>query len=300
MFITRITSVCVLIPIVMIVISQFTITQFTIFTFFICLISAWEWGKMMKFSVCMYRFWMCVTLGLLSIIMDMLIFRRFLCFDVWNIYKYVASITVLWWIIAFLLVCSYPTSSIYWKNSNMLRCFFGIAMIVPFFWGILTLRQLYYVTIVSDNNGIGVWWLLYVLILVWINDSGAYIFGKILGKYKLLEKVSPRKTWEGCIGGMLLSICCTMWLFNMHTTTTVVIRPFLMFIYSVITIFSAIIGDFTASMFKREADIKDTGKLIPGHGGMLDRIDSLVSAVPIFTCLILLTSIDDITKIDIL
>lgn len=300
MFITRVISVCVLTPIVIIAILRLTIIQFSIFTFFICLISAREWGRMMKFSVCMYRFWMCMIFGLLCIIMDISVFQKFFFFNFSNIYKYIYGIVILWWITAFLLICSYPNSTIYWKNSNILRCVFGIVMIIPFFWGMLTLQQFYCITVMNDNSSIRICWLLYVLILVWINDSGAYVVGKMLGQYKLLEQVSPHKTWEGCIGGVLFSVCCTIWLFNMYTSMIIVIKPFIIFIYSVITIFSAITGDLIESMFKREANIKDTGTLIPGHGGLLDRIDSLMSAVPVFTCLMSFIDINDIITIDVL
>lgn len=289
MFSTRLISMCILMPIVIAMLLLLTVAQLSIFIFIVCLLGAWEWGKIMSFSVYMHKFWMCTIFLLLCMTMEMIVFQNYLYFHFWKFFKYICGIIVLWWMLALFMMLSYPNSSYFWHNSNVLRFCFGMLIILPFFWGVLTLRQFYYVTI---NNVIGMWWLLYISMLIWINDSSAYIFGKTLGQHKLLEKISPQKTWEGLFGGLLISIGIA-WLFSTYTIIAAG-KPFIVFICSVITIFSAILGDFTESMFKREAKIKDTGNLIPGHGGILDRIDSLTAAIPIFTCLMFLTHTDNI------
>lgn len=279
MFKTRLISASILIPVTICMIFLLPIIQFLIVVSIICLISAWEWGKMMRFSNCIHRMWICVIFGLLLIVTT----QSFLYFNNWYIFWYIfSSISIAWWILAFLLILSYPDSAIFWKKSNILRFLFGILTILPFFWGILTLRQFHHI----DDRIIGTWCLLYVVILIWINDVSAYIIGKTLGKRRLLQTVSPKKTWEGFIGGILISTGIS-WLFSKYMPIKI-INPYLIFIYSIITIIASIIGDLTESMFKRESGIKDSGNLIPGHGGMLDRIDSLVAAVPIFVYLILL------------
>ncbi|URJ23531.1 phosphatidate cytidylyltransferase [Blochmannia endosymbiont of Camponotus sp. C-003] len=279
MFKTRLISASILIPITICMIFLLPIIQFLIVVSIICLISAWEWGKMMRFSDCIHRMWICVIFGLLLIVTT----QSFLYFNNWYIFWYIfSSISIAWWILAFLLILSYPDSAIFWKKSNILRFLFGILTILPFFWGILTLRQFHHI----DDRIIGTWCLLYVVILIWINDVSAYIIGKTLGKRRLLQTVSPKKTWEGFIGGILISTGIS-WLFSKYMPIKI-INPSLIFIYSIITIIASIIGDLTESMFKRASGIKDSGNLIPGHGGMLDRIDSLVAAVPIFVYLILL------------
>ncbi len=137
----------------------------------------------------------------------------------------------------------------------------------------------------DENHYTGAWWLLYVMILVWGADSGAYMFGKLFGKHKLAPKVSPGKTWQGFIGG-LLTAAIISWLFGRYAPLNVV--PTTLLACSVLAALASVLGDLTESMFKREAGIKDSGHLIPGHGGILDRIDSLTAAVPVFACLMLL------------
>lgn len=149
------------------------------------------------------------------------------------------------------------------------------------FWGMLALRAWHY----DENHYSGAIWLLYVMILVWGADSGAYMFGKLFGKHKLAPKVSPGKTWQGFIGG-LVTAAVISWGYGMWANLNV--APVILLICSVVAALASVLGDLTESMFKREAGIKDSGHLIPGHGGILDRIDSLTAAVPVFACLLLL------------
>ena len=150
-----------------------------------------------------------------------------------------------------------------------------------FFWGMLALRAWHY----DENHYSGAIWLLYVMILVWGADSGAYMFGKLFGKHKLAPKVSPGKTWQGFIGG-LATAAVISWGYGMWANLDV--APVTLLICSIVAALASVLGDLTESMFKREAGIKDSGHLIPGHGGILDRIDSLTAAVPVFACLLLL------------
>ncbi|WP_146644637.1 phosphatidate cytidylyltransferase, partial [Salmonella enterica] len=186
-----------------------------------------------------------------------------------------------WWVVALLLVLFYPGSAAIWRNSKTLRLIFGLLTIVPFFWGMLALRAWHY----DENHYSGAIWLLYVMILVWGADSGAYMFGKLFGKHKLAPKVSPGKTWQGFIGG-LATAAVISWGYGMWANLNV--APVILLICSVVAALASVLGDLTESMFKREAGIKDSGHLIPGHGGILDRIDSLTAAVPVFACLLLL------------
>ena len=117
-----------------------------------------------------------------------------------------------------------------------------------------------------------------ILLIVWAADMGAYFIGSFWGRGKLAPHVSPAKTWEGVIGGLLLVAVVS------YASSRVLEIPSESFVViSIAAAVSSVIGDLTVSIFKRNVSIKDSGRLLPGHGGILDRIDSLVAAVPIFT-----------------
>ena len=122
--------------------------------------------------------------------------------------------------------------------------------------------------------------LLFVFILTWIFDTFAYLVGTKYGKHKMIPKISPNKSWEGFTGGLIISVIISFVLFNLdffsnETNSTLLI------IIGFILPFTATIGDLTVSQFKRRAGVKDTGSIIPGHGGILDRIDALMITIPI-------------------
>lgn len=125
------------------------------------------------------------------------------------------------------------------------------------------------------------WWLLYVFLLVWCADSGAYFVGKTWGKRKLSPKVSPNKSIEGLLGGLVIGAMVAV-------VTTVLVgvsnwqASLAFLLLSLVTIAVSVFGDLFESMLKREAGVKDSGRILPGHGGVLDRIDSQLSALPVF------------------
>ena len=125
------------------------------------------------------------------------------------------------------------------------------------------------------------WWLMYLFLLVWGADSGAYFVGRKFGQRKLAPSVSPNKSIEGLIGGVLTVaiIIIVVQTTYLHLTFS---QHILFLILSIVTVFSSVQGDLFESMIKRRAGIKDSGRILPGHGGVLDRIDSLLAAAPIF------------------
>ena len=125
------------------------------------------------------------------------------------------------------------------------------------------------------------WWLMYLFLLVWGADSGAYFVGRKLGKKKLAPNVSPNKSVEGLYGGIFTAMLIVVVVEVVYLDLTFA-QHILFLILSVITVFSSVLGDLFESMIKRRAGIKDSGRILPGHGGVLDRIDSLLAAAPIF------------------
>jgi phosphatidate cytidylyltransferase len=126
--------------------------------------------------------------------------------------------------------------------------------------------------------------LLGLFVILWANDSGAYLVGSWLGKHKMLERISPKKTWEGAIGGALFAMAVSVLLFRFFNILSI----FDAIILGILTIVAGTFGDLIESMIKRSFLVKDSGRIMPGHGGMLDRFDSMLFAAPIYFCYITL------------
>jgi len=122
--------------------------------------------------------------------------------------------------------------------------------------------------------------ILYLFALTWTFDTFAYIFGVKFGKHKILPSISPKKSWEGFIGGLIFTTILAIYIFGEN------INKILM--YSVLIPISATLGDFIESYYKRKAMAKDSGNLIPGHGGMLDRMDSLLISISVISLIIII------------
>lgn len=117
-----------------------------------------------------------------------------------------------------------------------------------------------------------------ILIFIWVNDSFAYLVGKNFGKRKLFVSVSPKKTIEGFVGGWIFSLIAAYFISQQHTDSEIKLVDWII-IASILSVFGTI-GDLVESKFKRQANVKDSGTIMPGHGGMLDRLDSLFFAAP--------------------
>jgi phosphatidate cytidylyltransferase len=122
--------------------------------------------------------------------------------------------------------------------------------------------------------------------LVWANDTGAYLSGRKLGKNKLFERISPKKTWEGAAGGAILALALSYPIAQFYT----IISFNDWVILAAITVLTGNYGDLVESLYKRSKNIKDSGTLLPGHGGILDRIDSLLMVIPFVFVYLYLTA----------
>lgn len=125
--------------------------------------------------------------------------------------------------------------------------------------------------------------ILAIFIIIWVNDTGAFIFGSLFGRHKMFPRVSPKKSWEGLWGGL---ICCMLvgWLFGASNTSLSVVylgdKVVFWIVTALIVSVASTYGDLFESVIKRNLHIKDSGNIIPGHGGILDRIDSLLLVIP--------------------
>jgi phosphatidate cytidylyltransferase len=119
--------------------------------------------------------------------------------------------------------------------------------------------------------------LLSVFATIWINDTGAYLIGVTIGKHRLFERISPKKSWEGFIGGALAALL-SGYVFSFLIPQISLIN---WFIFSEIIVIFGTFGDLMESLMKRTLDVKDSGNVIPGHGGLLDRFDSMLLAAPV-------------------
>lgn len=155
-----------------------------------------------------------------------------------------------------------------------------LAIAVYLGWGMssfLLLRG--YVPIWPFSAGVprGVWWTLVVLLGVWGFDAAAFFAGRYFGRHKLAPLISPSKTWEGVVGGLILSIIAAL----LFTVKPLGIPWYLAILLGILIGVAAVLGDLAESLLKRQTHVKDSGNFMPGHGGMLDRIDSLVFAVTV-------------------
>lgn len=125
-------------------------------------------------------------------------------------------------------------------------------------------------------------YLLAFFVTIWASDTGAYLTGMCFGKHKMFERVSPKKTWEGLFGGFVFALI-SGYVFSLVTAETVA-RPLWCWIFFAVVVFAAgTLGDLIESLFKRTLNVKDSGNIMPGHGGVLDRFDSALLAAPLAT-----------------
>lgn len=176
-----------------------------------------------------------------------------------------------WWALACVWLKNFAFAAAPTTENRNLKLAAGAFVVFPAFVGLQTIHA-------SEPNGH--WWTLLTLFLVWAADIGAYFSGRFLGKRKLAPNISPGKTWAGAygalvagalvavIGGMLLGV--QGW------------RLLALALLAVLTVAASIVGDLVESLMKRHAQVKDSGRMFPGHGGLLDRMDSVFAAVPVF------------------
>lgn len=275
----RVLSAIVMIAIVCAALLLFSPFYFVLALGVILSLGVWEWTQFPRLK----PVWRFVVTAVSAAFCFLWIFSEADYLNAGRVFESYAQplllLAIVWWISASVLVISYPKSAKLWRNSLILQLIFAFNSLVPFVIAVACLRLENY--IIQPLHGVQL--LLYVFVLVWAADSGAYFAGRKFGKHKLAPKVSPGKTWQGVIGGLLTSgILATIFIYIAGDSLFMHGDAVSLAAISVLTIAISVLGDLTESMFKRESGIKDSSNLIPGHGGILDRIDSLLAATPVF------------------
>ena len=184
-----------------------------------------------------------------------------------------------WWLFSSTLVFIYPRGRRCWQHKVLTKSLFGYLTLIPAWLGLLTLREWHY--LLSEAKG--AWLTLFVFAIVWSADTGAYFAGKKFGRHKLMPNVSPGKTLEGVLGGMVAVLVLTSVVLLLSDTDFS--DWWILSICCALVGLVSVFGDLTESMLKRDAGIKDSGNILPGHGGLLDRMDSITAAIPVFIVL---------------
>lgn len=190
------------------------------------------------------------------------------------------GLAVLWWLFALALFRRFPDNIGKQQTSGLPMALLGL---------LLTLSTLLSLAALHGMPD-GIKRLLYFLFIVFIADTGAYFAGRAFGKHKLAPSISPGKTIEGAVGGLVATAIWALtagaWVFHTEGTQTALLLGL-----TLVVAVASIIGDLTESMFKRIAGIKDSGNILPGHGGILDRVDSILAGAPVMVLGLLLTGL---------
>ena len=235
------------------------------------LIGAWEWANLSGFTVSWQKavYVILVAAGIGFCINFTQLFAEGQVQTA--VVQEILRVACTWWAIALLLVKFYPGSAVLW-GGRLMRAGIGIIVLVPAWLAVSFLRT------TSD----GIFSILLAIALVVAADVGAYFAGRAFGKAKLAPNVSPGKSWAGFWGGMALSLLLVVPIWLYWPGGLPIALP-AMLVLAGVTVLASVLGDLSESMVKRHRGIKDSGNILPGHGGVMDRLDSLSAALPVFT-----------------
>lgn len=262
----RILSALVLIPIVLWALFVWPLPWFAAFVGMFILAGAWEWSALAGLRSPVMRWLYFGVIGICGILLflDPSWIRPLLV------------LAVAFWVWALIELLVYRQVSGGFLASFPGRLLSGVLVLVPTWVAIVALRQ----------QSHGEWLTLFLFLLIWGADTGAYFAGHRFGRHKLAPTVSPGKTWEGVAGGLLLVLVLA--------SATALYAPWterevaIWLGASLLTALVSVLGDLFESRIKRVAGVKDSGQLIPGHGGVLDRIDAMTAGAPLFVLIWLL------------
>lgn len=273
MFKQRVITAVIMAAIFFALLMYLSAVDFSLVIGVIVLVAGWEWSNLMKVTSVAGKT-LFLSLLALSQATASIWLGLFDSFDHQRAQQ-ICLVAVAVWAIIFLWVQGYPSSAILWSSRPILGAL-----------GILVLTFTWVAVATILHNVSGQWLLLLAIMIVVLADVGGYFVGSLVGKHKLSPLVSPGKTWEGFAGGLLLQFVLVgglLWVLpDIATPSSLLILVVPVALYSVL-------GDLFESMVKRHSGVKDSSQLLPGHGGVLDRIDGIMAALPLFSLLLSLT-----------
>lgn len=286
----RVITALILLPLVIGIVFFLPLQLFASTVGTVLLIGAWEWSALAGKAKRLHRLSFMVVVALAMVLIQYFsphyIFWPSMTwpmqesawdFGAGNLPFMVLLLAGLFWLLSPIMLWFYPQHVAWWRASTTLRLLYGLIQLTGVWVALISLRR-----IGGDVQPFeGALVILFVLLLVWAADVGGYVFGRWLGRTKMAPHISPGKTWAGFFGGLGLALVVgyiAQYLFGFQSRSS-----WWMVGLIVITVVSSVVGDLMESVAKRENGLKDSGRLLPGHGGLLDRIDSLIAAAPVFT-----------------
>lgn len=246
----------------------------------VILLAAWEWAGLSGFTGLAWRLVYTLLVPLVLIVVGFLSGFYELGGATADLVNPLHIITAggLWWLLALWCVITYPASTRWWGRGG-LQLVIGLLVLLPAFLAAFVLLQL----------GQGRYFLLFVVLIVACADIGAFFVGRRFGRRSLAPQVSPGKTVEGLLGGLVAVILMAVgafWFFSMYPQQGIdgVLGgdQWRWLLVVLLCSLASVLGDLNESMVKRHRGVKDSGTILPGHGGVLDRIDSLSASLPVF------------------
>lgn len=262
MLLQRVLTALVLAPLVIALVAFAPTAMVAIVAAIAFLAALWEWAAL---SGLRSHVWRGIFLLLLALAFVALWQLRMTSVVIWVL---VAGLA--WWLVACVWLRHVAFGAAPTRENLVLKLLAGVLVTLPA-WSA--------VVMIHAHSPRGQWWTLLALFIVWAADIGAYFSGRTFGKRKLAPQISPGKTWAGAYGALLagaLVMAVGAWLLHVRGTALVALL-----LLAVITVGASIIGDLLESLMKRHARVKDSGTLFPGHGGLLDRLDSVFAAMPV-------------------
>ena len=287
MLVKRIITALALAPIIILALFYLSDNQFALFWGAFILLAAWEWTNLAGVNRLIGKL---VFISLLVITMTGVMYWTTILeyLAAWTdnvgIYQYSGILDwfvigpVLWWLLAMVLIRNTAGALLKMKIKTGYKMLLGWFILISAWMFLARLRMLYPIEIV-----------LYFLLLIWAADIAAFFAGKKFGLTKLAPEISPGKTVAGMYGAIISALVCGLCLSLYYSFSWIITIDFV--ILSMFTVLTSIYGDLFISLFKRIRGVKDSGTLLPGHGGFLDRMDSMIAATPVFYLGILLLEV---------